>query len=86
MGMENFFNKFFFFYFFVFSKSIVTIIDTIQFFPKDKTCLGFSRVNVRRTIGDSHTDARHDFDEHNCDYRILHSHFLKIGSSGHSPV
>ena len=36
----------FFFNFFVFSKSIVTIIDTIQFFPKDKTCLGFSRVNI----------------------------------------
>ena len=28
----------------MFSKSIVTIIETIQFFPKDKTCIGFSRV------------------------------------------
>ena len=42
-----FFIFFFFFYFFVFSKSIVTIIDTIQFFPKDKTCLGFSRVHYQ---------------------------------------
>ena len=25
--------------------SIVTIVETIQFFPKDKTCLGFSRDN-----------------------------------------
>ena len=27
----------------MFSESIVTIVETIQFFPKDKTCLGFSR-------------------------------------------
>ena len=30
----------------MFSESIVTIVETIQFFPKDKTCLGFSRVRV----------------------------------------
>ena len=42
--------NFFFYTFFVFSKSIVTIIDTIQFFPKDKTCLGFSRVNGEVTV------------------------------------
>ena len=51
--------NFFFLYFFVFSKSIVTIIDTIQFFPKDKTYLGFSRVKpcatkqLRRPAGSS---------------------------------
>ena len=28
----------------MFSESIVTIVDTIQFFPKHRTCLGFSRV------------------------------------------
>ena len=28
----------------MFSESIVNIVEIIQFFPKDKTCLGFSRV------------------------------------------
>ena len=36
--------------FFVFNESIVTIVDTIQFFPKAKTCLGFSRANVLTLI------------------------------------
>ena len=30
----------------MFSESIVTIVETIQFFPKVKTCLGFSRVKI----------------------------------------
>ena len=34
----------------MFSESIVTIVDTIQFFPKAKTCLGFSRVNIVRCL------------------------------------
>ena len=30
----------------MFSESIVTIVETIQCFPKDKTCIGFSRVKT----------------------------------------
>ena len=30
---------------FVLSESIETIVETIQLFPKDKTCIGFSRAN-----------------------------------------
>ena len=41
----------------MFSESIVTIVETIQFFPKVKTCLGFSRVNSLWIIFESLHDV-----------------------------